>query len=92
MFASADGIELTALEVVASSRSDTRGLLGMTDPDGNLVHAGSQDLQLHVRIAARRVAADVLRALVERGLCRSPIYATLPNNVPVAVQIEVDAG
>jgi len=41
MGAAADGIELTALEVVASSRSDTRGLLGMSDADGGPVHAGA---------------------------------------------------
>ena len=50
------GIELTTLEVRASSRSDTRGLLGMADADGEPVCAGPRDVQLHVRIAAPGVA------------------------------------
>ena len=91
MSAAAAGIELEALEISASSRSDTRGLLGMTDDDGNPVPAGTRDLQLRVRIAAPGIAADRLRTLVEVGLRRSPIYAALLGSVPVAVDTEVDA-
>ncbi len=89
MGAAADGIELTALEVVASSRSDTRGLLGMSDADGGPVHAGPRDLQLRVRIAARAVAPDRLRMLVEGGVGCSPVYAALKNAVPITLHIEI---
>lgn len=91
MVAAAARVELVALEISASSRSDTRGLLGMTESDGELVPAGTRDLRLHVRISAIGIAADRLRVLVENGLRRSPIYAALQGLVPVAVDMEVDA-
>jgi uncharacterized OsmC-like protein len=91
MGAAAAGIELAVLEVSVSSRSDTRGLLGMRENDGSPVPAGTRDLKLHVRIAASGVAADRLRALVEEGLRRSPIYAALLGSVPMTVDMEVDA-
>jgi uncharacterized OsmC-like protein len=92
MAAAAQGIELASLEVVASSRSDTRGLLGMTDADGALVCAASRDVQLHVRIAARGVAPEQLRTLVEEGCRCSPIPSAVRNAVPVALHIDVAAG
>jgi hypothetical protein len=61
----------------------------MTEDDGNPVPAGTRDLRLHVRIAAG-AAAERLRALVEEGLRRSPIYAALLGSVPIAVDMEVD--
>jgi uncharacterized OsmC-like protein len=89
--AAAAGIKLDMLEIVASSRSDTRGLLGMVETDGNPVHAGSRGLHLRVRIAARQVAADRLRELVVAGMGCSPVYAGLQATVPIAVQIQVEA-
>ena len=44
--AAAAGVELTALEVKARSRSDMRGLLGVADVDGGAVPAGPRDVQL----------------------------------------------
>src|SRR5580658_2633578 len=58
MGAATAGIELTLLEVLASSRSDARGLFGMADVSGEPVGAGPCDVQLLVRIAAAGVAAD----------------------------------
>ena len=58
MAAAAEGIELAALEVRASSRSDARGLLGMAEADGAPVSAGPRDVQLHVRIAAPASTAN----------------------------------
>jgi len=89
--AAADGVELQRLEIVASSRSDTRGLLGMLDADGKPVPAGSRDLQLRVRIAARQVGEQRLRALVDAGIRCSPVYAALQLAVPLAVHIDVEA-
>ncbi len=85
-----EGIELSLLEVVARSRSDLRGLVGLPDADGAPVPAASQDLALNVRIGARGVAPERLRALAERGLRGSPVYAALQPAVPMALQIEVD--
>ncbi len=90
MAAAAEGIALTALEVRASSRSDTRGVLGMADAGGAPVQAGPRDVQLTVRISAPGVAPERLRALVEDGLRRSPIPNAVQNATPLALHIDLD--
>ena len=90
--AAARGIELSALEVRANSRSDTRGLLGMTDADGRPVPAGPGEMQLHVRIAARGEPAERLRALVTDGCRCSPIPNAVQQTTPLALHIDVDGG
>lgn len=89
MAAAAEGIALTALEVRVSSRSDTRGLLGMTEADGAPVSAGPCDVRMHVRIFAHDAPPDRLRALVEKAYRCSPIPAAVVNAVPVDVRIDV---
>ena len=89
MGAAAAGIELTRLELRASSRSDTRGMLGMTEPDGTRISAGPQDVQLHVTIAAHDVPAETLRALVEESHRCSPVPCALQEETPVGLHIEV---
>jgi organic hydroperoxide reductase OsmC/OhrA len=91
MGAATAGIELTLLEVLASSRSDARGLLGMADVSGEPVGAGPRDVQLLVRIAAPGVSAETLQTLVEDSSRCSPITAAARDAVPVALRIEVDA-
>jgi uncharacterized OsmC-like protein len=90
MAAAAQGIELETLELVASSRSDTRGVLGMADADGVPVRAAPSDLELRVRIAARGVSAQHLRALVEDSCRWSPITCAVQEALPLALHIEVD--
>jgi uncharacterized OsmC-like protein len=89
MAAAAEGIELQALEVLASSRSDTRGLLGMADADGEAISAGPRDMQLLVRIAAHGVPAQRLQALVEESYRCSPMARAVQDAVPVALHIEI---
>lgn len=89
MGAAAKGIELTSLEVLATSRSDLRGLFGMTDSRGEPVPAGPRDVRLVVRIAARGVDAQQLRSLVEESYCCSPISSAVRDAVPVELEIEV---
>ena len=89
MHAAAAGIELADLEVRVTSRSDTRGLLGIEDEDGGAVFAGPRDLRMQVRIAARGVAPERLRALVERCRTCAPIGSAVEHPVPVAVDVEV---
>lgn len=86
--ASAEGIELTTLEVDARSRSDARGILGMADAQGERVMPHPCDITLHVRIAARGVDGARLRALVESGLSRSPIPSAVAHGVPMTLEIE----
>lgn len=92
MAAAADGIDLTMLEVRASSRSDARGILGMPDVDGTPVPAGPLGIELRVRIGARGVEPARLRALVEDGCRRSPIPHAVRNPVPLDLVIDIDAG
>jgi uncharacterized OsmC-like protein len=92
MAAAAEGIDLQALELVASSRSDTRGLLGMSDVDGEPVPAGPSDVQLLVRIRAPGVPQERLRALVENSHRCSPVSCAVQEAVPVGLRIEFDAG
>jgi len=51
MDAAAAGIELAALEVLVSSRSDLRGLFGIADATGEPVDAGPSEVQLRIRIS-----------------------------------------
>jgi uncharacterized OsmC-like protein len=91
MRAAAAGIELTLLEVRATSRSDTRGLLGMAGEDGEPVSAGPEDVQMHVRVAAPGISEERLRALVEEGRRFSPVYVALRDARQVTLHIEVEA-
>lgn len=92
MSAAARRIELKTLEVQASSRSDTRGLLGMTDPEGAPIYAGPHDLCLLVRISAEGVSPESLQALVEEGCRCSPIPNAVQNAVPMTLRIEIGEG
>ncbi|HZO23755.1 MAG TPA: OsmC family protein [Steroidobacteraceae bacterium] len=87
--AAARGIELQRLEIVASSRSDTRGLLGMINERGEQVPAGPRDLELTVRIAAQGATAEQLRSLVEDGYRNSPIACALEAAMPVGLRIDI---
>jgi uncharacterized OsmC-like protein len=89
MAAAAAGIELTQLDVKASSRSDTCGLLGMVGADGAPVYGGPSDVRLAVRVAAPGVDAASLRALVHEALARSPIPSAVEHETPLVVEIEV---
>jgi uncharacterized OsmC-like protein len=91
MAAAAEAIEITALEVVASSRSDVRGVLGMADARGVAVSAGPASVELRVRIAARNQRPEVLRALVERSQRCSPIPVAVEQATPVNLHIEVES-
>jgi uncharacterized OsmC-like protein len=92
MAAAVEGIELSSLEVDASSRSDARGLLGMTESDGSPVPAEARDVEMTVRIAAVGRSPERLRALVDGCNCFSPVSQTLRNAVPVVAHIQVAAG
>ena len=90
--AAAAAVALDELEIVASSRSDSRGLLSMNDADGMAVSAAARELKLQIRIAARGVSGEQLRAMVIAGLESSPVYAALRATVPIGVRIDAGAG
>jgi uncharacterized OsmC-like protein len=89
MAAAAEGIELTVLEVDAGSRSDTRGLLGMSGVGGEAVYGGPGDVTLHVRIAAAGVEPERLRDVVRTGVARSPVPNVVTHATPLDLRIEV---
>jgi len=91
MTAAVEGLTLTTLEVVARSRSDTRGLLGMSDAQGVLVPAAPQAMELLVRIAAPGVSTERLRAVVELGCRHSPIPNAVQSALPLQLSIAVEA-
>jgi uncharacterized OsmC-like protein len=88
--AAVEGVELTALEIDAGSRSDTRGLLGMVGHDGTPVPAQPEALRLRIRIAARDASPEQLRALTERAIRRSPIPCVVAHAVPLILDVDVD--
>ena len=87
--AASEGIELTALEVEVCSRSDARGLLGMSEPDGAPVHAGPFDVELRVTVAANGSSPQALKTLVEGCLGHSPVPSALVTATPFALHINV---
>jgi uncharacterized OsmC-like protein len=91
MDAAAEGIDLAALEVLVTSRSDLRGMLGMTDGTGVPVRAGPSEIHIQVRISAAGISAERLRLLVEESNQCSPISAVARDAVPITLQIEVDS-
>jgi uncharacterized OsmC-like protein len=92
MGAAAAGFELTMLEVLASSRSDARGMFGMQEASGERVCVGPCDVQVLVRIAAPGIPAERLRILIEESNRCSPVPAALRDAVPMTLSIEVDDG
>jgi uncharacterized OsmC-like protein len=90
MQAAMEGIELSELEVVATSNSDFRGVLGMSDTDGTPVSAGPRDLRLHVKIAAADgTSAEHLRSLVKRSHGCAPVSCAVGGGTPIELRIEV---
>ena len=92
MGAAAAGFELAFLEVSAGSRSDARGIFGMSEASGEPVGAGPRDVQVLVRIAAPGVSPERLRILIEESDRCSPVSAALREVVPITLRIDVDGG
>lgn len=91
MGAVAQGISLGALEVVVSSRSDTRGIFGMAGADGTVVSAGPCGVELCVRISAPDVPHEQLQELIESSCRCSPMLCAMEAAVPVELRVEVGA-
>lgn len=90
MTAAAQSIDLTVLEVVVGSRSDSRGLLGMNGVDGQPVCAAPSEYEVRVRIAAEGAPPERLRELVDEGLRRSPMQQAMRTAMPITLRVDVD--
>ncbi len=91
MTAAIEGIELDSLELEVRSRSDSRPVLGISDADGAMIFPGAFDMEMVVRAAARGVAPDALRDLIERACSRSPSGAAIEAATPLRLRIEIEA-
>jgi uncharacterized OsmC-like protein len=82
------GITLTRLEVTVQSRLDSRGLLGMHEPDGSPIDAAPTDFTMHISLAG---AADdaVLESLARDGNCFSPIACSLKRANDIDLKVDV---
>ena len=89
MNAALQDIALDSLEVRVTSRSDSRGLLGMPGEDGTIVSAGPFDVRMQVSISAPGVPAQRLRELVEHSYACSPMGCAMKDPVPVELQIDI---
>jgi uncharacterized OsmC-like protein len=89
MAAAVDGIDLSSVEVQASSRSDVRGLLGMKDDSGVPLSPAPSDVQLHVRIRAPEVSHERLHALIAHSQACSPVQIAAGQALPIEVRVEV---
>lgn len=87
--AACEGIELMALDVEVGSRSDARGLLGMSEPNGAPVYAGPFDVELRVTIAANGSTPAALKTLVEKCLRHSPVPSALVTATPFTLHVNV---
>lgn len=87
--AASEGIELTALEVHVGSRSDARGLLGMSEPNGKHIYAGPFDVELHVTIAGNALTPIALKSLVTECLGHSPVPSALSTATPFNLHVNV---
>ena len=90
--AARQGIALDTLEVQVRSRSDSRGIFGMADAQGETVCAGPVGVEMSVRVAAAGVAADRVRALIEDSCRCSPIPDAVRRATPFVLHVEVLGG
>lgn len=90
MLAAREGIELSRLEVKACSRSDSRGMLGLPDANGDPVYAGPLQLEMHVSIAAPGVAPQRLSELVRRANGCAPMTAVARDAFELPLKIEIE--
>lgn len=91
MAAARENIALSSLEVSAASRSDVRGILGMTEADGAVVYPGPLGIHMTVRIAAPGVSPERLRALVDECQRLAAMSALVRDPVPLDVTVELAA-
>jgi len=83
-------IVLTTLQVEATSISDARGLLGITDGTGARILPEPREVELCVRIAAGDIPPDRLHALVEDSFRCSPVSAAVERAVPVSLLVQAN--
>ncbi len=90
MRAAAAGIELTSLEVIVRSHSDSRGLLGIAGDDGAAIDPAPREIELVFRVAARDASKERLEALVAESQRCAPVPAAILHGVPARLRVEIE--
>jgi uncharacterized OsmC-like protein len=90
MEACSAGISLSRLEVLARSTSDARGLLGMTDDDGEQVTAAPRDVQLEVNVGSPDCSREQLEAMIKECCRCSPVSAAIETMIPIGLRIDIE--
>jgi len=91
MWAAREGIVLDELSVEVTSRSDLRGLLGVTERDGSAVPTQMRDIALSVRLSAAGVPTERLQALARAACQASPATRTVEQECGITVDVAVHA-
>jgi len=84
--AAQEGLELGSLEVVVSSISDDRGMLGIIEG----VHAGPSESSARVTISAGQASAEKLQKVIEWAEAHSPVTDSLCRAVPHKLEVEIE--
>ena len=92
MVAAQQGVALDRLDVEIGSRTDTRGLLGMSGADGVRIAAAPASMQVDIALHAPGVDAARLEALVDEALRRSPMQGALAGQPLIRVIVSVGNG
>ena len=92
MAAAAKGIELASLEVLVTSRSDIRGVLGIADAEGAAGACGAaRRATRRPHLGPRGRARAIAKRSSKQAIGCSPISTAVRSAVPVDLQIEVGA-
>jgi uncharacterized OsmC-like protein len=83
------GLAIERVVCEVDSRSDLRGLLGMTDENAEPVSAGPLDLHLRVQVCARGATQAEVLSLIDAALRCSPVQRTVEDATACALQVEV---
>jgi uncharacterized OsmC-like protein len=85
MRAAALGVVLREVSVVADSRSDDRGILGLVAD----IPAGPLSVRIAVRLAADGATASDLEGIVHWAVAHCPVVDAVRRATPITVEIEI---
>ena len=85
MRAAREGIELTTLEVLIDTESDTRGIFGFDDS----IQAGPLNMRTRVRMGAKGVSKEELHEIVKWNEKHSWVGNAICRSVPLETEIEI---
>jgi uncharacterized OsmC-like protein len=78
------GISLAKLEVLVTSETDSRGVLGLDEQ----ISAAMSPLRMQVKISAPQASAEELKSIVDWVCSHSPVGCTDPKTATLDIQIE----